>query len=90
MEKERQFQLFRAMIKEAMREKGINLASNLGRECAGEVQKLNARYKIEPPLKVTELLEVYLEIGKELAEEHFSGVASKLTDEIAKEKTRKS
>lgn len=84
MEKERQFQLFRAVVKEMIREKGLKLTGNVAREAASEVQKLNERLKLNPPLKVSEFLETYLELGKELAEEHFNVIQAKITDETKK------
>jgi len=73
--------LFRAVVKDVIREKGIKLTGNFGRELASEVKSLNERYKIEPPLTIAEFLESYVEIAKELVEEHFSAIQAKIKSE---------
>jgi len=77
MNQDRQFQIFRAMIKDMVREK-VHLDRLDFRSEGNEVKGLNKRHHFEPPLTVEELGEIYLELGQEAATEHFAQVKEAL------------
>ena len=81
MDKERQFQIFRAFVKQVIREKGVKTGyRNFGREANSEVKNMNETLGLTPPLGVDEFMEIYLELTQEIAKEHFEMVSRKLQE----------
>lgn len=65
MDRNRQGEIGRAMVKQIIFDHGIKVSNELDRELGNTIKKLS---EIEPDLKVTpeELTEVYLELSQEL------------------------
>ena len=85
---DRKLEIFRAVVKDVFREKGIKLTGDGLREVNSEVEGMNKRHQFDPPLELSEILALYLELNKELADEHFANVENRLTHELAR-KTKK-
>jgi hypothetical protein len=77
MDPERTVQVLRILVKEVIRAHGIMPGRNLPRRAASLAKELNERYHLEPSLKGEELLGLYIELGEEVAKEHFNDVALK-------------
>jgi hypothetical protein len=82
VQKERLLAIYRALVKDMFREKGIKLTGNGLREINSEVKGLNERHQFDPPLESSEILALYLELNKELADEHFANVQNRLANEL--------
>ena len=78
--KDRQFLLFRGLVKDRLREKGLKLTGNFGEDNEEEIQKLNERLKLPEPITACEFLELYAELAKEIAEEHLADIQKKIAD----------
>lgn len=75
MDPARQGEVYRAFIKDKLRESGLRFDRNsLLRNLGQEVQKFNERHKLSSPLTRIEILETYISIMKELTNEHFQMV----------------
>jgi hypothetical protein len=81
---DRQLAIFRAIVKDVFREKGIKLTGDGLREVNSEIEGLNKRHQFAPPLELSEILALYLELNKELADEHFANVQSRLAHELSR------
>jgi hypothetical protein len=78
MESKRQAEVFRAFIKDKLREKGLRFDLNMIRDIGREGKEFNERHKLNPPLTTTEFLEFYLELIKEIAQEHIETIEERI------------
>ncbi len=71
MDSKRQAEVLRAFMKDMLRKKGLQFDRDLLRGIGQEEKEFNARHKLSSPLTKAEFLAFYLDIMKELADEHF-------------------
>jgi len=87
MDTQRQTEVFRALIKDMARKKGLQFEHNdFLRELGQEAKAFNERHKLSTPLTKVELIELYLELMPELVEEHFVMAKAKLAELKAQSK----
>ena len=70
--------VLRAIVKSALRRKGLMFEKNLTKRDMGrEVKELNEENQLVQPITVAEVSELYLEIMGELVAEHFMMMKAK-------------
>ncbi len=79
--KDREHELFRAVIKDMFRKRGLKLDRNeLLRGIGQEVKIFNEWHKLSVPMTVQEFLKIYLEFMKEAVAEHFAEIEAKIAE----------
>ena len=76
MNASREMMIYRAIVTEALKRKGVQFKDRLDKKgLAREVKKLNLVTGIKPKITTAELAIVYLDVLKCLVREHFAQVA---------------
>ena len=77
----RQLEIFRILVKEMLKKKGLRFdQKDFSRDIGRELKEINDKYKLANPIIKKELIELYLEIMKELTAEHFEMIGNKAND----------
>jgi|688.fasta_scaffold2485760_1 hypothetical protein len=81
MDSKRQAEVFRAFMKDHLREGGLRFNRNdILRGLGQEEKDFNSRHKLSSPLTKVEFLELYIELMRELVAEHFAMIENKITE----------
>jgi hypothetical protein len=80
MDSQRQIDVFRAFVKQALRSKGLRFDKNTQRDIGRELKNFNEESGLNKPLTFVEFCEFYLDIMKELVAEHFTSIEKKIDE----------